>query len=115
MLPESRKFLFDIRAAIDLLLQFTDGRTYEEYSQDAMLRAAVERQFEIVGEGINQLARIDPETASKITEFQRIISFRNILIHGYAHVDDRIVWGMIESRLPRLAREVVALFPDAAD
>ena len=82
MLPESRKFLFDIRAAIDLLLQFTDGRTYEEYSQDAMLRAAVERQFEIVGEGINQLARIDPETASKITEFQRIISFRNILIHG---------------------------------
>ena len=64
------------------MLQFTDGRTYEEYSQDAMLRAAVERQFEIVGEGINQLARIDPETASKITEFQRIISFRNILIHG---------------------------------
>ena len=42
----------------------------------------MERQFEIVGEGINQLARIDPETASKITEFQRIISFRNILIHG---------------------------------
>ena len=82
MLPESRKFLFDIRAAIDLLLQFTDGRTYEEYSQNAMLRAAVERQFEIVGEGINQLARIDPETASKITEFQRIISFRNILIQG---------------------------------
>jgi uncharacterized protein with HEPN domain len=79
-----------------------------------MLRSAVERQFEIVGEGVNQLSRIDPDTASRITEFQRIISFRNILIHGYANVDDRVVWGMIEGKLSTLKEDVSALLAEAS-
>ena len=79
-----------------------------------MLRSAAERQFEIVGEGVNQLSRIDPDTASRITEFQRIISFRNILIHGYANVDDRVVWGMIEGKLSTLKEDVSALLAEAS-
>jgi uncharacterized protein with HEPN domain len=79
-----------------------------------MLRSAVERQFEIVGEGVNQLSRIDPDTASRITEFQRIILFRNILIHGYANVDDRVVWGMIEGKLSTLKEDVSALLAEAS-
>ena len=47
-----------------------------------------------------QLARIDPASASEIKEFRRIIGFRNILIHGYAEIDHRIVWGVLETKLP---------------
>lgn len=63
----------------------------------------MERQLEIIGEALNQLARIAPEMATRIPEYRRIIAFRNLLIHGYATVDGRVVWGVIEAKLPELA------------
>lgn len=106
---ESKKFLYDMQRAADLLAEFTEGKCFEDYAKDAMLRAAVERQFEIIGEALAQLARLDESLAAQITEYRRIISFRNILIHGYAQVDARIVWDIVESRLPALRRDVTAL------
>ncbi|MEK7437561.1 MAG: HepT-like ribonuclease domain-containing protein [Pseudomonadota bacterium] len=66
------------------------------------MRSAVERQFEIVGEAMNQLRRVDSETATAIPELPRVIAFRNILVHGYANVDNRLVWGVLETDLPSL-------------
>jgi len=74
-----------------------------------MLRAAVEREFEIIGEALARLAKQDEGLASRIGEHRRIIAFRNILIHGYADVDDRLVWDIVETKLPALRREVAAL------
>ena len=74
-----------------------------------MLRAAVERQFEIIGEAMRRLLTDDPTTAARITEHGRIIAFRNIPAHGYADIDDRIVWGIVESKLPTLLEDVDAL------
>ncbi|MFH1044565.1 MAG: HepT-like ribonuclease domain-containing protein [Pseudomonadota bacterium] len=54
------------------------------------LQSAVERQFEIIGEAMNQLRRIDPNTAAAIPELPRVIAFRNIPVHGYANVDTSI-------------------------
>lgn len=109
MPPESLKYLFDVREAANLLVRFTQGKGFDDYSEDLLLKSAVERQFEIIGEAINQMSRVDPDTAARISEFKRIIAFRNILIHGYAQVDDLTVWGMIESRIPVLLQEVSAL------
>jgi uncharacterized protein with HEPN domain len=72
-----------------------------------MLRSAVERQFEIVGEALNKLTKVDPQTAAHIPDLRRVVAFRNILAHGYAVVDDEIVWQLATQRLPGLA-EVVA-------
>jgi uncharacterized protein with HEPN domain len=47
-----------------------------------------------------------------VTEYRRIIAFRNILIHGYARVDDRLVWDVIESKLPTLSRDIDALLQE---
>jgi uncharacterized protein with HEPN domain len=74
-----------------------------------MLRAAVERQFEIIGEALNQLSKVDPELASAIPDLPRIVAFRNILIHGYATVDDALVWQVLRERLPELQRVMQAL------
>ena len=68
----------------------------------------MERQLEIVGEALAQLARTDPETASQISEYQRIIAFRNILIHSYADIDHRIVWNVLELKLPIVRRQAEA-------
>lgn len=109
---ETRKYLSDIQRAAELVRRFTSGKTLIDYQEDVLLRSAVERQFEIVGEAMNQLAGSDEDTARRITNFQRIISFRNVLIHGYADVDDRLVWNVVETYLPRLIREINALLDD---
>ncbi len=109
MKPEARKYLYDIWRAVELLREFTADKTFADYEHDAMLRAAVERQFEIIGEATARLARLDQELAGRIGEYRRIVAFRNILIHGYADVDDRLVWDVVEAKLPILRRDVAGL------
>jgi uncharacterized protein with HEPN domain len=104
-----RKYLFDINEACELLIQFTAGITFSDYSADPMLRSAVERQFEIIGEALAQLLGLDPSLRSRISDAGRIIAFRNRLIHGYSSVADDIVWGILEANLPSLRKEVATL------
>ena len=106
---ESKKYLYDIQQAVGLLREFTARKTFVDYEQDAMLRAAVERQFELIGEALSQLARVDELQAARISQYQRIIAFRNVLAHQYAHVDNRLVWEVVEANLPSLAREIESL------
>ena len=102
MHADARKLLWDARHAAERIARFTAGKTFNEYEADEYLRSAVERQFEIVGEAMNQLRRVDSETATAIPELPRVIAFRNILVHGYANVDNRLVWGVLETDLPSL-------------
>jgi uncharacterized protein with HEPN domain len=106
---ESKKYLYDIAHAAASAMEFIGGKSFPDYTSDAMLRSAAERQLEIVGEALVQLSRTDAATASKISEHQRIIAFRNILIHGYAQIDHRIVWNVLELKLPIVRREAEAL------
>lgn len=106
---ETKKYLFDIQRAAALLREFTCDKTFADYRHSPMLRAAVEREFEIIGEAMTLLARADEPVAARISDYQRIISFRNVIIHQYADVDDRLVWNVIETSLPALVREVDAL------
>jgi len=103
---ESKKLLEDIRQAAELILEFTADKAFEDYAADALLRSGVERQLEIIGEALGRLAKSDVATASRITEYQRIISFRNVLIHGYHAVEDPVVWDIVQRNLPTLHREV---------
>jgi uncharacterized protein with HEPN domain len=106
---EPKAYLHDMRQAAALIAEFTKGMDFEAYAADAMARAAVERQFEIIGEALGQLAKLDPEIAGRIGEHRRIIAFRNILVHGYAGVDDMLVWDMVVTRLADLRLEVEEL------
>jgi uncharacterized protein with HEPN domain len=76
-----------------------------DYSADPLLRSAVERQFEIIGEALSQAVRADPSLSNRITESRRIIAFRNRLIHGYASVSNEVVWGVVEANLATLRRQ----------
>ena len=85
---------------------FTAGKSLQEYLADRLLRRAVERSFEIVGEALAQLNKIDPTTATSISDYRKIISFRNVLIHGYGKVDDQLTWSIIETDVPTLRGEL---------
>jgi uncharacterized protein with HEPN domain len=109
MQPRTKAALFDIAHAAVGIAQFVEGKTIDDYQGDPMLRSAVERQFTIIGEAVNRLCKDDPATAKQITEYDRIISFRNVLVHGYDHLDDQTTWKIIRDKLPILTREVEAL------
>lgn len=81
---------------------------------DGLLRSAVERQFEIVGEALRRAIQVEPSLTERITGTRRIIAFRNRLIHGYATVSDEVVWGVLEGSLERLQREVRSLLTDTS-
>lgn len=68
--------------------------------------------MEIIGEALNRLSREAPELAERIDDLPRIVAFRNILIHGYAVVDDRVVWDVVATRLESLDRALAVLAPD---
>ena len=63
---ETRKYLCDMQRATALLREFTSNKTFADYERDAMLRAAVEREFEVIGKAMTQLARVDEGVAAGI-------------------------------------------------
>ena len=105
----SCKFLYDIVRSAEAIQTATYGRTFGEYQRDLYFRLAIERLFEIIGEALNQMSRIDPETAYGITDYRSIIGLRNVLIHGYARIDNDRVWTIANQQLPLLLSEARGL------
>jgi uncharacterized protein with HEPN domain len=113
MARDPRAYLWDMNEAAEAVLEFTAGKTCDDYLYDRMLRSAVERQFEIIGEALNQLCKIDPHWGDRIPDAPQIVAFRNLLIHGYASVNDLTVWTTIEESLPKLYTKVTELLDEA--
>ncbi|HSW41149.1 MAG TPA: HepT-like ribonuclease domain-containing protein [Patescibacteria group bacterium] len=108
-----RAYFFDIAEACRLVLEFTAGQSAERFAADPMLRSAVERQLEIVGEALRQALRHHSELlADRIPEAPRIIAFRNQLAHGYASVSEDIVWAIVERDAPALRRKVIGMLDE---
>lgn len=99
------KWLEDIRASSEFILDVVSGKSLDDYTEDAIIRAAVERHFEIIGEAIRRIAQKDSSVAERLGDYQRVISFRNMLIHGYDLVDDGEVWNVIQKSLPELKQK----------
>jgi len=113
MQPDSPKYLEDIRDAAAFVLEETRECDLAQYLENRLLRQAVERNFEIIGEALNRLRRADPETAGRIGDTPRIVAFRNILAHGYDTIDHEIVWHLIRQDLPGLLEVVETILTQA--
>ncbi|MDN3514843.1 MAG: DUF86 domain-containing protein [Candidatus Brocadia sp.] len=85
------------------------GKKFEDYEQNELLRSGVERKFEIIGEALNRIKNEDAVVLEKIRNYRNIVSFRNILAHGYDTTDDRIVRGIIEEDLGNLPEDIEKL------
>ncbi len=104
-----KKLLFDVEKACNLVLQFIEGRTFDDFLKDEMLQSAVERQAEIIGEALSQAIALDRTLSDRISDVRRIIDFRNRLIHGYASVSEQVVWGIVTNDVPILLAQVRSL------
>ena len=109
MQGKSAKHIEDIRDAAAFIRAVTRGKALDEYRTDRLLRQAVERNFEIIGEALNRLTREDADIAGRIAHASKIVAFRNVLSHGYDLVDDVRVWGTIQNDVPALEHQVESL------
>ncbi|HSZ58234.1 MAG TPA: HepT-like ribonuclease domain-containing protein [Tepidisphaeraceae bacterium] len=112
MPPESRTLLEDMRKAADVIADFVTNKSRDDLVQDKLLRAGIYYEFVIIGEALSRLRDSDLPTAQRISEYARIIAFRNQITHGYAKIDDEITWRIIETKLPVLRGELQALLAE---
>ena len=104
MTEKGLKYLSDIIQAIELIEDFTKSITsYSDYVNDLKTQSAVERQLGIIGEAVNKLNTLDPDESLENT--QKIVGFRNHLIHAYDAVDPSMVWAILKKHLGPLKDE----------
>jgi hypothetical protein len=73
MSPKTPKLLEDIRDAAAFIREAVSGKTADDYRRERLLRQAVERNFEIIGEAMNRLTQHDPDTAARISKHRQIV------------------------------------------
>ena len=89
--------------------EYISNLEYSSFIKNSMVQAAVERKFQIIGEALNRIKRLDNPVLQGISEHQRIIAFRNIIVHGYDVIDSEIIWDAIKNHLPMLKEETERL------
>lgn len=113
MQRKTPKLLEDMRDAAAFIIEIAEGKSLDDYVEDRMFRQTIERNFEIIGEAMGKLAKIDAETIAHFPEHPQIISFRNVLIHGYDMVEPPEVWRIVRERVPELHEKVLGKLEEA--
>lgn len=113
MQPDAGAHLWDAAEAARLVQEFAAGTTDAEFNDNLMIRSAIERQMEILGEALNRLRRADEETASRVPDLGRIIGMRNIIAHEYGDIDYEILWLATSVSVPALIPVLDALVDEA--
>lgn len=96
--------LYDIVEACRLVVFYAEGMTEERYRGDVRSRDAIERRLSIIGEAMTKLRQSDPAIAVGLGPVERIVGFRNVLVHGYFAVDHGRVWQIVQDEVPPLLK-----------
>ena len=106
-----KKYLYDVQQSVDSIFEYLgEKRDFFEYERNKLLRRAVERELEIIGEAVKHLLELDENIC--IDNARRIVDLRNFVIHGYDKVDNVIIWGILSKDLPKLKQQVDVLMAE---
>jgi uncharacterized protein with HEPN domain len=97
--------LSDIILNLEMVLQFSQEHSFQSFSADIKTQYACDRCFEIIGEASRSLSEEFVLQHGNI-EWNKLIAFRNVLIHEYFRVDRNIQWNIIQNTLPALLTEI---------
>jgi len=107
-------YLRDMIDACARIERFVSGRTLDHYRADDMLRSAVERQIEIIGEAARHVS--EPFRAARAEiPWRPIMAQRHILAHEYGEIEDPLIWRVATFHIPALhaqLKSVVLGMPD---
>lgn len=106
------KWLYDIKFAIEEIEGFIidTPKDFRLYSSNLILKRAVERDLEIIGEAVNRILKNDPDF--NLGDAKKIIGLRNQIIHSYDNISDESVWAIIQKHIPILKDEINKLIQE---
>jgi uncharacterized protein with HEPN domain len=105
MKHEIKKLLYDIKISILSIEEYLcDNKNFFEFQNNKLLRRAIERELEIIGEALNKILKIEPNLT--ITNARKIVATRNWIIHSYDNVDEIVIWSIVTNHLPLLKSEI---------
>ena len=102
------KWIYDIDFALDEIDSYFENKdkNFFEYRENTMLKRAIERDLEIIGEAVNRILKKDPSYENIISDAKAIIGLRNQVIHAYDSISDENIWSIIINHIPKLKREI---------
>jgi len=100
------KWLYDIRFAIEEIdgFLYENKKTFDSFRQNILLKRAIERNLEIIGEAVNRILSKDENIA--IENAKKIVGLRNHIIHSYDNISDEVVWAIVINHIPKLKNEI---------
>lgn len=106
MQPKALKYLLDIETVIAEIESFKGlvENNFEIYREKLVVKRAVERDLEIIGEAVKNLMLIEPTI--KIDSSRKIIGLRNLISHAYDTIEDELIWGIIQKDVPHLLNDI---------
>ncbi len=107
-------YLWDMLDAARAIGEFAAGKRYRDYQSDRMLRGAVERHVEIIGEAANKISEAFRSAHPQIP-WRGIINQRNVLVHEYGEIRHDLMWKVVTVRIPELIVLLEPLLPPAPD
>jgi uncharacterized protein with HEPN domain len=106
--------LWDMRSAIQKILEFTTGVNQSTYVNDEFLQSAVERKLEILGEAARRVS-VEFQVAHPAIDWRNTIGLRNLIAHRYDDVNHDEIWRIVQMVLPDFAVVLEALLPPIED
>ena len=102
MQPDIRVWLFDVLEAIANVEEYMAGipAGFKSYKENKMLKQAVDRKLEIIGEAVNRVRKSGQGV--EVTNAKQIIDLRNRIIHSYDAIQDDIIYSIVIRQLPLL-------------
>ena len=103
------KWLYDIQEAIQEIDSYFSEhpKDFIQYKSNILLKRAIERDLEIIGEAINRILKTDPDFP--IENAKRIVGLRNQIIHAYDSISDETIWAILSKHIPLLKDEINTL------
>jgi uncharacterized protein with HEPN domain len=102
-------YLHDILDAAQAIHEFSDGMQMESFGADDLVRSAVERKFEIIGEALRQASQFFPGSVDSVPDLRDAVNQRSRIAHGYFDVNPSVLWRTKEDDLAPLVEEVKRL------
>jgi uncharacterized protein with HEPN domain len=103
-------YLWDTLQAAREVSAFVAGRLWRDFESDMMLRRAIEREIEIIGEAARKVSPEFREAHPEIP-WASIIAQRNVLAHEYGEIKLDRIWMVATVRVPQLVGLLEPLIP----
>jgi len=107
-----KKWLYDVLKSIDEIEDYASqaNRNFIRFKENKMMKRAIERNLEILGEAVNRILQVDESI--EITDARKIVDLRNNIIHSYETVSDEIIWSIVIKHIPKLKKEITKLIQE---